>query len=511
MDRAVETQPSAAATSPLSILVMIGLLAGPFMSMIDSNIVNVALPDISTELHSSLATVQWVVSAYLLALGVVLAGTAYLAKRFGTRRVYLLSLFGFTVTSALCALAPTIKFLIGARVLQGMMGAPLVPLAMNMLLGREEKGAQRQMPVAAGMILFLAPALGPSLGGFLIHWAGWPTIFLVNLPIGVIALVGALRLPQELSQEKSRSVHFDLTGFVLLAAGLALVSYGAAQGPQHGWLSVVALPFWASGLLLLASYGRWAVGHDEPIVAIGLLQRPQPALALTLSALVSVVLFVMLFLIPVFLQEIQGKSAVVAGLALLPQGLITGVGTILGSKLPSRWGVRLTAVLGMVILTLSTAAMLGVSVSTPVWLTALMLSGRGLALGLVIQPLLSVLIGRLPEAKVADGNTFFNVAQRVGATLGIALLATFFQVREHVRAAQVLQSFGVPTDLVASSPTAISKLPPTVRDSLANAATAGFHDVIWLLVGLSAAGVLLALFISDRAVSARAVTAGIDA
>ncbi|HKI57914.1 MAG TPA: MFS transporter, partial [Trueperaceae bacterium] len=137
-------------------MAMIGILAGPFMTMIDSSIVNIALPDMARELHGSLGNVQWVVSAYLLALAVALTGTAYLAKRFGTHRIYLLSLAGFTVTSALCAFAPSLPLLIGARILQGVFGAPLIPLAMNMLFGG---GVVKQMPAAAGMMLFLAPAI----------------------------------------------------------------------------------------------------------------------------------------------------------------------------------------------------------------------------------------------------------------------------------------------------------------------------------------------------------------
>jgi MFS family permease len=152
----------------LGVLVQTGLLAGPFMSMIDSSVVNVALPDIAKALHSTLATVQWVASAYLLALGMALTGTAYLAKRFGTKQVYLVSLIGFTVSSVLCAVAPSVCTLIAARVVQGVFGAALVPLAMNMLFGKAKAG--NQVSAAAGMILFacdraISRRRSRSLGG----------------------------------------------------------------------------------------------------------------------------------------------------------------------------------------------------------------------------------------------------------------------------------------------------------------------------------------------------------
>ncbi len=502
------TSPTAAGDARLGVLAMVGILAGPFMTMIDSSIVNIALPDIAGELQASLGSVQWVVSAYLLALAVALTGTAYLAKRFGTHRIYLLSLAGFTVTSALCAFAPSLPLLIGARILQGVFGAPLIPLAMNLLFGG---GALRQMPAAAGMMLFLAPAIGPTLGGVLVHSAGWPAIFLVNVPVGALAYAGARRLPATLAPAAAGPTHFDAPGFLMLGAGLALAVYGASQGPQAGWLAAASWPFWAVGLAILGAYLPWALGHREPIVDLDLMRQPQPALALTLSALVAVVTFVMIVLIPVYMQEIQGATALTAGLALLPQGLLTGVGTVLGNSLPRRWGVRATTALGMLLLTLSTLAMLLVVAGTPAWLVALLLCGRGFAIGLVIQPLLNDLIGGLPVERVPDGNTFFNVVQRVGGTVGIALLATYLQQRERFHVAQLLHSLGLPADLSGHHGAAdLSQLPAAIRPRLAEAATRGFHDVIVLVTLISAAGLVLTLFVRTPAPGPSALAGDAD-
>lgn len=488
---------SAPPSGGLGALVLIGILAGPFMTMIDSSIVNIALPDMARELHGSLAAVQWVVSAYLLALAVALTGTAYLAKRFGTHRIYLISLVGFTLTSALCAFAPSLPSLVGARILQGVFGAPLIPLAMNLLFGG---GAVKQMPAAAGMMLFLAPAIGPTLGGVLVHGAGWPSIFLVNVPVGIVAYFGARRLPARLRKETAGPTRFDAVGFVLLGAGLALAIYGASQGPQAGWLSSASWPFWAAGVLILCAYAPWALRHTAPIVDLDLLRRPQPALALNLSALVAVVTFVMIVLVPVYMQQVQGTTALTAGLALLPQGLLTGVGTVLGNSLPGRWGLRATTLVGMLVLALSTVAMLLVAATTPAWEIGLLLSGRGFAIGLVIQPLLNDLIGGLPRARVPDATTFFNVAQRVGGTLGIALLATYFQERERFHVTALLHRLGLPASLTgARSGAGLAQLPPAMRAQLADAATKGFHDVVVLVSVVSVAGVVMALLLRDAA------------
>jgi hypothetical protein len=217
----------------------------------------------------------------------------------------------------------------------------------------------------------------------------------------------------------------------------------------------------------------------------------------------------MLFLIPVFLQSVQGYSPLVAGLALLPQGLVTGVGTVLGARLAARRGTRLSAVLGMAILTVSTGALLAVQLATPAWITALILSGRGLALGLTIQPLLNTMIGSLPPEQVPDGNTLFNVVQRLGGSIGIPLLATFFAAREQARLQETLQALGFSSRAVGQGggTSLLSHLPASVQAQLAQAAVTGFHDIIWLLVLISGVGLLLAFLLRDRPAASASPTA----
>jgi EmrB/QacA subfamily drug resistance transporter len=495
------SRPTTTSPDRLGLLAQIGLLAGPFLSMVDSNVVNVALPDIARALHSPLATAQWVVSGYLLALAAVLAASAYLAKRHGTRRVYRAALVGFTAASVLCALAPSIETLIALRALQGGLGAPLVPLAMNLLLGG--RGAARRMPPTAGMLLFLAPALGPTLGGLLLPVAGWPAIFLINLPVGLLGYLGMWRVPADPADHGDPTVRFDPFGLVLLATGLTAALYGATEGPLEGWTADRVWPFLVGGAGLLTGYVAWAIRRPHPALDVKLLRRGRTALAVGLSSLAAVVMFVMLFLIPIFLQTVQGASPLTAGLTLLPQGLMTGVGTVLGEKLPGRVGLRSSVVVGMAILAASTAALLVVGATTPAAVTAAILIGRGLALGLTIQPLLHAMVGGLTSAEVADANTLFNVAQRLAGSVGISLLATFFQTREHWRVDEVLRGLGVAPNLLEQTPgnavsASLGSVPLVVREQLAQAAVAGFHDTIWLLIVLAGLGLLASMALPAR-------------
>jgi EmrB/QacA subfamily drug resistance transporter len=413
-------------------LVQYALLAGPLLSMLDSSIVNVAVEPIARELHAGLSTVQWTVSGYLLALGAGLAGTAYLARRSGTLPVYRVSVIAFTVASALCALAPDAAVLVAARVLQGLVAAPLVPLAMSMLLGRAT-GAARSISPAAGIMLFLGPALGPTVGGALIGAVGWRAIFLINVPLGILAALAVRLVPPGLAPGRTPGARFDLPGLILLAAGLTGLLFGASQGAASGWTSAVTLIPLAAGAALLAGYIRWAPRRDQPALDLSLARHPVPALSMALSALASVVTWAAVFLLPVFVQSVQGRSALAAGLTLLPQGLITGLSTALAPRLLTRLTIRLTVLAGFAILAVASLALFLVTATTPLWLIALILAVRSVSIGLVINPLLQALTEPLRPDQLNDANTLFNTCQRIAGSFGIGLLAALYatQSRTH--------------------------------------------------------------------------------
>jgi EmrB/QacA subfamily drug resistance transporter len=433
-----EASADEAPATPLGAIARYGLLVGPLLSMIDSSIVNVAVPDIATELKAPLDQVQWVVSGYLLALGVSLALTAYLSKRFGTMRIYTISMILFVLASAACAIAPNISSLIAFRVVQGFVGAPLVPLALSILLGKNGIGGGK-IPVSAALTLFLAPALGPTLGGLLIGAGGWRWIFLVNVPVGIIGLLLLLRVPKHIGAQPDRSTRFDPIGFVLLAVGLVAALFGATEGTSEGWDNPLSWAPLAGGIVLLVLYTFWALRHAHPAVNVGMIRHRNSALAIILQVLCSVVAFGTVFLMPVFTQSVQGYSAVQTGLALLPQGIVMGIGTFVGQKLSGRIPLKVLVVIGFAILAVSSIFLLFLQQDTPLWVTALMLSGRAIAIGFVTTPLLIAMLAPLPESELADGNTLFNITQRLGGSIGVSILGSI--VAGGVTLAAVLDSF----------------------------------------------------------------------
>jgi len=416
-------------------LVQYALLAGPLLSMLDSSIVNVAVEPIARELHASLTVVQWTVSGYLLALGAGLAGTAYLARRFGTLPVYRASVIAFTVASALCALAPGAGVLVGARIMQGLVAAPLVPLAMSMLLGGGQdaaggKGSRSISPVA-GILLFLGPALGPTVGGALIGAAGWRGIFLVNVPLGALAAVAVGAVPAAMAPGRRPGTRFDLPGLILLAAALTGLLLGASQGASAGWTAPACWLPLAAGAVLACGYAAWAAHRDQPALDLSLARRRGPALSMALCALASVVTWAAVFLLPVFVQSVQGRSALVAGLAMAPQGLITGLSTALAPRWLARLTVRVTVLAGFAVLAVASLGLLLIAASTPLWLIALILAARSVSVGLVINPLLQALLQPLRPDQLGDANTLFNTWQRIAGSFGIGLVAALYAAQAH--------------------------------------------------------------------------------
>ena len=459
------SRPEATGSARLGPLVQYALLAGPLLSMIDSSIVNVAVEPIARELDASLTTVQWTVSGYLLALGAGLAGTAYLARRFGTRPVYQVSVIAFTFASALCALAPDATVLVAARVLQGLAAAPLVPLAMSMLLGRGT-GAARSISPLAGIMLFLGPALGPTLGGALIGAGGWRVIFLINVPLGALAAVAVRFVPAALAPGRTPGARFDLPGLVLLAAGLTALLFGASLGAASGWTSAATLAPLTAGGVLLASYAAWALRHDQPVLDLSLARQPVPALSMALCALASVVTWAAVFLLPVFVQSVQGRSALAAGLTLLPQGLITGLSTALAPRLLTRLTVRVTVLAGFAVLAVASLGLFLVTETTSLWLIALILAGRSVSIGLIINPLLQALTEPLRPEQLGDANTLFNTGQRIAGSFGIGLLAALYaaQARTH-GPVPALHLVGLVLAVIAAAAALAALTLPAVRNT----------------------------------------------
>ena len=338
-----------------------GVIAlGSAASILSSTVVNVAVPDLQTAFHASITDVQWILTAYLLGLAAVIPVSGYLSDRFGTKRIYLVTLVAFTLASGLCGLAWNLQSEIAFRVLQGLAGGMVMPVGMTIIMRMAAPEERGRLMSILGVPTMLAPALGPTVGGWLIQVFDWRWVFWVNLPAGILALVlGYFVLEAGRMPWTERSI--DLVGLCLATPGVALIIYGLTQASIYGWGSWQALASLSGGLGLVLGFVAWELRQEHPLLDLWVFRDAAFSASIVVGVIVASALFGAVFLMPVFMQEVQGKSTLETGLLLAPQGLAAAAAMTVSGTLTDRFGARVTTVGSMAGSAAATLALAAVS------------------------------------------------------------------------------------------------------------------------------------------------------
>jgi EmrB/QacA subfamily drug resistance transporter len=438
------------------ILAMVVIL-GVFMSILDQTIVNIAIPRLQTAFGADIHSVQWVLTAYILAQGVATPTAGYFADRLGIKRYYIISLGAFTLGSALCGIAWSLPILIFFRVLQGLGGAALFPLSITLLF-REFPPQERGTAMGFfGVPALLAPALGPTLGGYLVTFVGWQAIFFINVPIGIIAIILSVILIR--ASRPQRQNRFDFAGFVFSTIGLSTILYALSSASTDGWGSTTVLGFLCIGLLSVALFVTTeliiANRGGQPLLDLRLFANGPFRAGMIANLFVIFSLFGGLFLFPLYLQNVRGLSAFQSGLILLPQALASMVSVIIGGRLVDRIGVRAVMIPGLLILAYATWQLTFISVNSPYGWLQLMFVLRGIALGLTVQPLTVAMLSEISPRKLAQASSLSTVNRAVASSLGIAILATIVQTQTQIHFGHLAEQ------VTASSP--LGQLVPRIQ------------------------------------------------
>ncbi|HZL47555.1 MAG TPA: DHA2 family efflux MFS transporter permease subunit [Solirubrobacteraceae bacterium] len=403
------------------------VILGMIMSILDTTIVNVALRTLGHDLHSSLAQIQWVITGYLLSLAAVIPLTGWAARRFGAKRVYLVSLVLFTVGSALCAVASSTTELVLFRVLQGAGGGMIMPIAqliMAQVAGPKRMG--RVMGIVA-MPAMLGPILGPVVGGTILQSLHWSWIFLVNVPIGFVAFIlGWRMLPQTESGEAGR---LDVLGLALLSTASTAVVYGLAQLGTHNTsltAPIVVLPIIAA-LLLTGVFCWHALRVERPLLDIRLYKNRIFAAASFTTFALGAALFGAMILVPLYYQEVRHESLIATGLLVGPQGLGMLVAMPVAGRLTDRFGGGRVALGGVSVLCLSTIPLAFIGAGTSIAGISMVLLVRGVGIGFSFMPAMTTAFASLRPDQLSDATPQLNVLQRIGGAIGTAVLAVVLQ------------------------------------------------------------------------------------
>ncbi|HET9076122.1 MAG TPA: MDR family MFS transporter [Acidimicrobiales bacterium] len=405
------------------IAVSVVFVAAVFMNIMDTTIVNVALPTIGRQFHVRPDSVDTVAIGYLVSLAVFIPVSGWLGDRFGGRRVLLASIVVFTAASALCGLAQNLGELVAFRILQGVGGGLMVPVGMA-LLYRTFPPEER---VRASSILVvptaLAPALGPVLGGLFVTEASWRWVFYVNLPIGVAAwLFGMVFLGRHRSHAAGR---LDIAGFVLAAAGLGLVMYGVSEGPFKGWGQPLILATIIAGAALLVALVVVELRTAGPLIDIGLFHNGLFRNANIVMALGSIAFLGVLFIVALFFQDGLGLSALQSGMSTFPEAL----GVMLGAQVVTRYlyptlGPRRVMFFGLVVLAASMAPMSLISTTGQLWWMRLLLFATGYGMAHVFTSAQAAGFATISGPDTARASTVFNALRQLGGAVGVAVLST---------------------------------------------------------------------------------------
>jgi len=415
-------------------IVAIVVVFGLFMSILDTTIVNIAIPRLQTAFGASLNNVQWVITGYTLAQGVAIPLTGYFSNRFGLKRFYIIALTAFTLGSLLCGLAWSLPVLILFRVLQGFGGSFLLPMTIT-LLYREFPPQERGIATGfLGIPILLAPALGPSLGGYIVTYGSWQLIFFINVPIGIIAVILSFILLREFRQEGRE--RFDFGGFVFVAIGLASVLYALSDSSTDGWGSTKVLSFLIGGILALVIFVVIELAiirrEGQPLLDLRVFGYTSFTSANLANICITFALFGGLFVIPVYLQNLRGLSAFATGLILIPQALGSMVSSLVGGRLVDRLGVRAVVIPGLLIAAFAFWQLSFLSLYTPYGWFQVLLVMRGLGIGLVAQPLIVAALAEIPPRQLAQASAINSVVRSVASSLAVAILATIVQTQSKV-------------------------------------------------------------------------------
>jgi EmrB/QacA subfamily drug resistance transporter len=399
------------------------VLGGTVMSLLDATVVNVALPTLQSSFStSSYSDISWVVTGYLLAQGAVIPVTGWVTDRFGTKRVYLMTLFLFTVASALCGLAWNLPVLIVFRILQGIGGGMIMPIGMTIILGAVAPSQMGRVMGVFGVPMLLAPAIGPVLGGWLVQDFTWRLIFYVNLPVGIIALVAAYRCLRETPY--SHTMKLDWIGLVLGTPAVVLLMYAVDRSSELGWGSPTVVALLLIGAVLFTLFVRRQRTAAEPLLHLELFRDRTFTFSVVLGFVLVTAMFGVMLLLPLYLQEVHGYDALKTGLTLMPQAATAAIFMPIGGFLTDRIGPRPVVSIGLVLLVFAGLMLAQIHVDSPAVLIVAALALRGMAMGFAMMPGMSAGLARIPPHLTSRASSITNTAQRVGSSIGIAILVT---------------------------------------------------------------------------------------
>lgn len=423
-------------------LTLLVVVFGTFMAILDTSIVNIALPKMMAVFGVSTEEIKWVLTAYMLTMGAVIPLTGYLGDKFGTKQVYIWALVAFTAGSALCGFAWSNSAMIVARIIQALGGGMIMPVSMSILyqvIPPEERGAALGV---WGIAAMAAPAIGPTLSGYIVEHLDWRLIFTINIPVGVLGVILTAILLEELPKRPTKG--FDLLGFITVAAGLGCILYVLGEGSSIDWSDFKTIFLLMAGVFSLILFAVNELTRDDPLLDLRLLKIWPFSLSIAISSAINIALFGGIFLLPLFLQNLQGLTAMQTGILMFPSALVTGFTMPIGGKLFDKFGAKPVVIPGLVLLTYATYELSQITMDTSTGSIIRITVLRGIGIGLAMMPSTTSGMNTVPAHLVGRASALSNVIRQVAGSLGITVLTTImqnYQVANYTRLSEQINWF----------------------------------------------------------------------
>lgn len=419
------------AATPRRGLITLTVMLATIMQALDTTIANVALPHMQGSVGATQDQISWVLTSYLVASAIFMPLTGFLAGRYGRKRLFILSVVGFTLTSMLCGAAQSLGQIVAFRFLQGVFGASLVPLSQAVMLDSYPREKHGSAMALWGVGVMIGPILGPSLGGWLTEYYSWRWVFYINLPFGVLAWLGLSTFLQETPLDRQR--RFDLLGFALLSLGIGALQMMLDRGESLDWFASAEVV--AEALLCVLALYLFVVHiftHDHPFIEPGLLRDRNFALGLVFIFVVGIILLATMALLPPFLQGLMGYPIIDVGLLLAPRGLGTMAAMMLVGRLSGKVDPRALILLGLGLISFSLWRMSLFNLDTPGRDIVVTGITQGLGLGFIFVPLSTLTFSTLAPRYRNEATALYSLMRNIGSSIGISIVISYLAQRVQI-------------------------------------------------------------------------------
>ncbi|UOR10298.1 MDR family MFS transporter [Halobacillus amylolyticus] len=409
-------------------LVVVSVLFGTFTVILNNSMLNPTLPRFIDIFNSNAVSVGWILTIFMVSMGMTMPLTGYFGDRFGKKKVYMVGLCIFIIGSLCGVFSQTLGMIIFSRAIQGMAGGLMMPIAMALIFNSFPRNERGLAVGVYGVAAMVAPAIGPTVGGLIIQFLDWPWLFAFNIPFGLIGLILSSKFLER--TETNPTKRFDYIGFLIITLGIGSILYALGRGRSVDTLvdplNIVLVTGGLSALILFVFYEN---RQDDPLLNLSVFKVPTYTVSILVTSSASIGLFSGIFLLPLLIQNVYELSAVMTGLLFLPAAVASGIFMSIGGRLLDKKGPKYVVPPGLAIMAAATLGLGMLQLSTPYWLILALNTIRGLGMGMGNMPATTSGMNAIPESLVAQGSAMNNIIRQISSSLGIVFFSIYYEVR----------------------------------------------------------------------------------